>query len=303
MPRGGSRWHAAALAVAALGLAGCPRYGVIDDGTSISWGPANGGKLINPQRLPRKGDGFYIPPRWAQRGNNWGTDEMMSLITYAGRRIAAAYPGAELAVADISPRRGGRTRWHASHQTGRDVDLVYFVTDDRGKPVQWNDMRKMDENGVTRPGVDPATGQQLPTYHFDVQRNWALVRAVLENPAADVQYIFVADWLKQKMIDYALSIGEPKDVVDTATYILHQPIGAAAHDDHFHVRIYCSASDAQEGCEDYGRMWWTRRDRKYIEHARRSLVATLPIPGAQLSQMPAMLSLSSLPFRGFVPRQ
>lgn len=104
------------LAGLALLLAGCPRHGIIDDGTSISYGPSNHGKLMRPARLPSRGDGYWIPPRWSQRGLHYGTDELVALVVHVGRRLARDSPGARVGVADLSLLRGGPSAWH---QIGR----------------------------------------------------------------------------------------------------------------------------------------------------------------------------------------
>ena len=103
-----------ALVVAAVTLTGCPQYGVIDDGSSISFGPSNRGTIINPARVPRRGVGFWSPPRWHKRGLRYGTDEMIALITHVGRHLHSQDRRAVLGVADISRKRGGPSAWLSS---------------------------------------------------------------------------------------------------------------------------------------------------------------------------------------------
>lgn len=50
LPRRPLRRLPLALICLALLLGGCPRHGLLDDGTSISYGPSNGGKLIPETR-------------------------------------------------------------------------------------------------------------------------------------------------------------------------------------------------------------------------------------------------------------
>lgn len=295
--RRGSVGRAALLAVVGLALAGCPRLGVIDDGSTLSYGPASGGRLINPDRLPRRGEGFHIPTRWATRGLNFGTDEMLLFIAHMGRAVTTEHPRSSIGIADISLAKGGPSAWHRSHQTGRDVDIVFFMTDSRGRPVAYEDMRHVGPDGVTRPAAG-AVG----TYKFDVARNWSLIRAAIENPVARVQFIFVYDPLRQLLLDHARAQGESADLIAQASHILRQPAGAAPHDDHFHMRIYCAGSDRVHGCEDTGPLRWVKRDMKYVEGSRHTLVSALPVPQPELANVRAMLSLSSLPFRGFRPK-
>jgi penicillin-insensitive murein endopeptidase len=287
-----SVWPARLGVLAALAcLAGCPQYGLLDDGTSISYGPSNRGKLMSPVRLPRSGEGYVIPPRWAARGLNWGTEEMVALITHTGRRLSTERPDAMLGVADLSPARGGPSAWHRSHQTGRDADLLFFVKDEQGKPVHLDRMVHFDADGTAHlPGEH---GDK--TVHFDVAQNWLLVRALMENPVAEVQYIFVFEPLRQLLLDHARTLGEPDELILQAGFVLHQPGDSAPHDDHFHVRIYCSLADRMAGCHDRGALRWTKKDYKY---GPRRIQTMTPIAQntAITAPMPAMIVLGAFPF-------
>lgn len=277
-------------------LTACPKHGMVDDGTSISWGPSNRGKLMNPDRLPPRGTGYYIPPRWNKRGLAWGTDEMTQMIVYVGRQIDARYPGARLSVADISLRRGGPSAWHRSHQTGRDVDLLFFARNTKGNPVYLDRMAHFQADGTSKPAKD-ATGAFLPTVRFDDARNWFLIRTLMENPVAEVQYVFMFRGLKQRLLDYARRRGEPPDIIAKASYIMRQPGDSAIHDDHMHVRIYCSRTDREVGCRDRGRLRWTKKWRKYSGGSPYMARARLPrkkLRSMGVARMPAMLVMTAL---------
>jgi penicillin-insensitive murein endopeptidase len=286
-----------AVVVALVLLAGCPRYGLVDDGTSISYGPSNRGKLINPALLPTTGEGHVIPTRWARRGLSYGTDELVALIIHAGRRIHGERPGARLAVADLSRRRGGPSAWHRSHQTGRDADLLFFATDDRGNPVRLESMPRFGADGRAVLAVEGEPAQPgAQVLRFDVERNWMLVRALLQSPIAEVQYIFVYEPLKQLLLAHALAKGEPEELLAQATFVLQQPGDSLPHDDHFHVRIYCSLSDRMMGCHDRGALRWTKKVYKYgSERAVQSAVPAA-MRAALATPMPAMMALGVFPF-------
>ena len=259
-----------------LALTGCPQYGVMDDGTSLSHGSSNDGRLLGAAKLPTSGSGYWIPALWKRRGLNYGTDELIAVIEYAGKKLAAQYPGARFGVADLSRRHGGRSAWHRSHQSGRDADLLFLATDKRGKPVINSSMRDFYANGTTRPArVAPAWRQTPSVLRFDIERNWYLVKTLIENPIAPIQYIFVADWLKQLMLDHAEARGEPHGLIVAAGYILHQPGDSAPHDDHYHVRILCATSDRDAGCSDRGWLRWAKKDSKYRGRISRIHVAEL----------------------------
>jgi len=247
-------------------IVGCASIGRIDDGTSLAYGYHNEGRLVNGVQLPSAGDGYLVPQTWAKRGNNWGTEELVGLIVRTGRRLVEEIPETPLFVADLSPPRGGPSRWHHSHQTGRDADLLFFARDPLGRPLPPPpQMPVFLEDGKTADG----------TMVFDVARNWKLVKALIEDPATDVQYLFIYQPLADMMLLHARAIGEPTDVVARASALLKQPGDSLKHDDHLHVRIYCPASDRPLGCRDRGPLRWLKKVYKYLAGIRR-LEALLP---------------------------
>lgn len=225
-----------------LGLAACAELGVVGDGTTVSWGPPNQGVLIDGARLPTVGDGYWVPPRWAARGTQWGTDELVDTIAHVGRAVAAAHPGSRLVVGDLSIRGGGESAHHRSHQTGRDVDLVLFARDAAGNPVESIEMRHYGADGKTTDAGEPLW--------FDEARTWTAVRALVEAPGPGVANVFLYAPLRDRVLDHARQSGAPDAVIDLAGAVLAQPSDSAKHDDHLHVRVFC-ADDVT--CTDYAR--------------------------------------------------
>jgi penicillin-insensitive murein endopeptidase len=242
----------APLLVVAAGA--CAQLGPISDGTSVSRGWTNRGEILDAVALPIRGDGYLVPPAWAGRGLNWGTEELVGLLVRAARRVRLDSPDATVYVADLSPRRGGPSAWHKSHQTGRDADVLFFALGADGRPAP-------APSAMVPFGDDllAADGRR-----FDVARNWLLVRALLEDPAVEVQFLFISTGLKQRLLDHAIEIGEPPDVIERAAALLLQPGDAPPHDDHLHVRIYCPASDRTLGCHDRGPFRWLKKGHKYL---------------------------------------
>ncbi len=257
------------LAVAALLAAtGCAQLGTVTDGSSLARGYCNDGHLVNGLRLPRQGDGYLIPRTWQERGNNWGTDELVALVVRAARRVQSESPGALLYVGDFSQEHGGLSPFHRSHQTGRDADLIFFASDESGAPQRVpTGMYRFGDDGWTR---------RAPRLQFDVVREWLLVRALLEDPVVDVQHLFISAPLRQMLLDHAEKLGEPRELVERARLILQQPIDALPHDDHLHLRIFCPVSDRTLGCRDRGPLRWFKKTYKYL--TARKLVAELPEP-------------------------
>ena len=105
------------------------------------------------------------------------------------------------------------------------------------------------------------------TLRFDTARNWALVRALLEDPGVEIQYLFVHNNLRRAMLQHAHAVGDDADLVDRADALLRQPGDSLPHDDHLHVRIYCSAADRPYGCRDQGPVRWWKKRYKYMPPA------------------------------------
>jgi penicillin-insensitive murein endopeptidase len=200
------------------------------------------GSLERGAVLPKRGAGFRVMPKTLARKARYGTEELVRLVEEAAAAVRRKDRGALLAVADLSRRRGGAFEHHGSHQSGRDVDLAFFMRDGKGGPAVPTDFVAFDRNGYS---VDPPMA-----YRFDAARNWALVAALLSSKRAEVQWIFVAEHLKRILLDRADSAGADPALVARARRALRQP-GAKSHWDHFHVRIRCPA-DGGESCRDWG---------------------------------------------------
>jgi penicillin-insensitive murein endopeptidase len=251
------------LALLALGLAamlGCATPRHFTDYTSVSVGRTNAGRIHRPAKMPTRGPGFEIPKTWRDRGNNFGTDELVALIERAAA-VVRAQRKVTLGVADLSALRGGDTPWHSSHHSGRDVDLIFYSVDERGKSLPPPQVEMVAFDGEGNPFVPKSlakTGYTEPTWQqrrFDTARNWALVEALLSDPAVRVQWIFVSTPLENRLLQWAKRQDRPAWLIEYARQVMKQPSLAAPHDDHFHVRIYCSRADRERGCEDTGPIW------------------------------------------------
>jgi penicillin-insensitive murein endopeptidase len=250
-------------------LVGCAGPGLLTDGTSVSFGAHSRGVLRDGRRLPPRGEGYVIPENWRKRQSNYATDELVGAVVRAARRVARERPGAMLGVADLSRKGGGESPEHRSHHSGRDVDLHLYSTDADGKPLPPPALY-MERYGPDGTGlgvaVAPPPGETVaigPPRRFDAQRNWHLVRALLEDPVADVQWIFVATSLEERLLAYAQAAGEPPRLIAHASEVMHQPLDSGGHNDHYHVRIYCPPGDQGLGCQERGPPRWRKKLLKY----------------------------------------
>jgi penicillin-insensitive murein endopeptidase len=242
-----------ALTWLALGLLGACGLAPLPDGVT-SLGSANRGALLAGQELPQSGPGFER----ANPGDDtrYAAPLLLSALMRAARSVADVYPGTHpLRVGDLSARWGGDHSRHGSHRSGRDADILFYLLDEHGRSIPGSGFFAFDERGV---------GQyQGRIVFFDTARNWQLVRALLADERALVQWIFCADGIKARLLAYAAVHERDPRVLLRAAYVLHQPSSGNPHPDHFHVRISCSADERARGCVDDGPVWpWWRNDHE-----------------------------------------
>ena len=215
---------------------------------SVSCGSANRGALANSAQIEDQGVGFVRPETWRKRGFNQGTDELVELMRRVAAKVASDHPGAVLGIADLSKPGGGAVRFHRSHQSGRDVDLLYYALDDTNQPmVPDNLMPVYTSKGRAYYSKAPTWRTDIPVRYFDLARNWALVAALIADPGAEVTHIFVARAIKSWLLKYAAKAGAPAELIARARVVLSAPRNASSHNDHAHVRIACSSADIRAG--------------------------------------------------------
>jgi len=224
------------------------------------------GVLSDPVELPRKGEGFeWFNPA----GNHFGTRELVDAIQFAASEVARQRPGSpRLMVGDLSGRRGGRLPHHASHRTGRDADLLFFTSSLSGAPVPSAGFLQFGPDGLA--SLHPK--KSGPYVQLDIERNWLLVKALVEAPGPGVTWLFVSRPIEALLTEYAFARGEDPVVVWHAENVMLQPRNALPHDDHFHLRIACSPDMEVRGCEGGGPQWpwlpgspaWNGNDEELI---------------------------------------
>lgn len=196
---------------------------------SKSIGSPTDGHLINGVHLA---DAPYlrIYPVYSGTDVRWGTDTLVGLVDRAAKSVRKQFPDAVLSVGQLSKNGGGEVDRHASHESGRDADVGFYVKNASGKPILADHMVAFLGDG---------TAPSWPGAHFDDARNWALVSAIVSDPHARVTHLFVATPIRERLLSYAAKIGASPTIRTKAAEVLAQPRGALPHDDHFHVRIAC----------------------------------------------------------------
>ncbi len=237
-----------------------------------SVGSPTDGHLFGGSRLADAPHLRFLPA-YASEDARWALGTLVALVDRSGRAVRRLFPDAVLSVGHLSRRGGGDIDRHASHESGRDADLSFYIRSQTHHPLYSDHMVSFRGDG---------TAPSWPGAIFDDARNWALVSAIVQDPHARVTYIFVAAPLRARLLAFAQHIGAPLAVRNRAAELMVQPRGSLPHDDHFHVRIGCPSG--MNACVELP----TPRRTQHMLAARRSHPQhPRPEPRATLHAEPA----------------
>jgi penicillin-insensitive murein endopeptidase len=200
---------------------------------SLSGGYPNEGWQLRGKRLRPTHD---LRVREPSRERVYGHPALVLMLGRSAHDVATAAPGSVLLVGDLSSKEGGPLPGHRSHQSGRDADVAFYVTDLHGKPLRSTEYVAFDGDGHSKDG--------RPLL-FDDERNWLLVQSWARDRRAGLSHIFVSWPLRERLLKYARSKPRFAPYVLQATALLKQPEKGEAHDDHFHVRITCPKEEEE----------------------------------------------------------
>jgi len=220
-----------------------------------SIGTPTHGALSASVELPMSGPGF----RWYNpMGHHYGVPRLVDAVASAAADVERQRPGgAPLMVGDLSRRTGGKIPRHASHRTGRDVDLLFYTETTAGEPIPSPGFVNFGPDGLAFVPNDRGGGRYI---RLDLARQWLLIKALLNAPQANVQWMFVSLPVEALITDYARARGEDFELVWHAETVMLQPRDALPHDDHLHLRTACTPDEAVSGCEGGGPYWpWLPR--------------------------------------------
>ncbi len=179
----------------------------------MSLGSPSGGLLLNGMRMPESDRWELVDPAHA-----WGTRETIDYLTTAIDAVHAAFPNTpKLHIGHISGKNGGHLRPHISHQSGRDVDISFFYSDESSG---WY--------------------ARARAKNLDVARTWAFVRALVIE--TDVEMILIDHSIQRLLREHALAKGEDPAWVHglfaggggRRAIIRHAP----GHATHLHIRFF-----------------------------------------------------------------
>ena len=215
-----------------------------------SIGVPHGGVQTSAVELPRRGEGFV---RYrSQSPHYWGNPRLVQALQAAAAAVAKELPGgAPLFIGDLSARHGGKIPGHRSHRTGRDADLLFYVTTPAGAPLPSPGFVHFESDGLAI--VD---GKARPEFvRLDLERQWLLIKSLITSHETAVQFMFVSRAIEALIIDYARARGEPLELTWRAETVLLEPLDSTAHDDHIHLRIACTPQESVFGCDGGGPYW------------------------------------------------
>ncbi len=193
-----------------------------------SVGESDNGKLVNGMQMPR-GRGYYR--RRPTRA--WGANHTIYHTRRAIQVVRARFPKAhDLAIGDISSRKGGKLARHKSHQNGRDIDIGFYFT--------------------KRPKGYPKSFIRGTKSNLDMRANFALMKALIDTAGSPsgVEKIFLDYELQEIFYKWAKKRGVKQSTLDrmfqypkgrgsTGALIRDEP----GHHDHYHVRFKCPEGD------------------------------------------------------------
>lgn len=194
-----------------------------------SIGSPTEGHLVGGSRLS-DAPHVRIVPAYGQGDVRWGVENLVGALDRAGRAVRKQFADSVLSVGHLSKPGGGELDRHASHESGRDADVGFYVRDQKGKPIYADHFVAFKGDG---------TAPSWPGAQFDDARNWAFISSIVGDGHARVTHIFVSTPIRQRLLGYAAKIGAPGNLRVRASELMAQPHGALPHDDHFHIRVAC----------------------------------------------------------------
>ncbi len=197
------------------------------DKMSLSIGHPNEGFQLRAKRLTSSRE---LQVRKSSRERVYGYPSLVLMLHRSARDVAKAAAGSVLLIGDLSAKSGGPLSGHHSHQSGRDADVGFYVTNLEDRPVPSQEFVAFDGEGKSKDGSG---------VRFDDRRNWLLVESWAKDRRAGLAHVFVSDPLRARLLRYARQHPRHAPFVDKAAALLQQPENGEPHDDHFHVRISC----------------------------------------------------------------
>ncbi len=228
--------------------ADAPQIGLLPDEAadiSRSVGTVTEGWLANSERVIPNEKMLFLEVH-QERGLHYTSTFLKHLMEKTAEYVWDRHQS-PLLMGNFGAPGGGDIPYSVSHNSGRDADLAFHMLAPSGNVWVPKSFVEFDENGQW---VDASTGG---VYRFDVARNWTVIEGLLTHHEGQIQMIFVSNGLRRLLLNHAAAIKAPPAIISDAARVLVQPGGALPHNDHFHIRVFCSVVDIESGCEETGR--------------------------------------------------
>ncbi len=219
---------------------------LLEGSVSTSLRNPNDGALEGGVPLPLRASGLVFNPT-RDPTHRHGTVEVVQALVRAAGIVAEELGGQPVFVNDLSLPRGGPIPRHSSHQSGRDVDVFFYLLDEAGTPATPVGAF-LDPTGHGVDFKNLQDGSDDVALRLDVPRTWRFVQGLIEDQEAHLQRIFVAEHLRALLLAHAKTTGASPSTVQRFSEMTCQP--SYPHDDHFHFRFFCTAEDIAHGCRD-----------------------------------------------------
>lgn len=229
---------------------------------STSMGGPSNGSIRGAVSLPEIGPGFRSNERRPNATAHFGTVELVRALMRAAAVVHEELPGSEAVINDLGFAEGGPIPHHGSHQAGRDVDVLFYYLDRDGQPWPAKGV-PVDLRGRGWDFGDLSDPRDDVRVHIDLPRTWRFIAALIEHDLGAeetlLQRIFIAEHVRTLLLGQAERVRAPSPVRERFEALTCQP--SHPHDDHFHLRFFCSAEDLEGGCADSPPMYPWRRDQ------------------------------------------
>lgn len=173
-----------------------------------------------------------------ERGIAYATTEFIQLLDHTARVMHKKYPETIMYLGNLGLRDGGDIPYSISHNSGRDGDIAFYMKDENGAFYHPQNMYKMNRRFQAKAN---------PNITFDLEKNTTLIETLLTQNVAPIQFIFVVRHLRSAIRRELVARGATEELLMRFDATVAEQ---AAHDDHFHIRIYCSDNDICAGCND-----------------------------------------------------
>jgi penicillin-insensitive murein endopeptidase len=206
----------------------------------------NDGSLVGGVALPLRAPGLRFNPA-RDSAARYGTVEVVRALLEAAARVDRELGGLPVTINDLSLEAGGPIAHHRSHQSGRDVDALFYQLGPDGEPIE-SVGAFFDPSGQGVDFRDLANPDDDIPLTLDVARTWLFLQGLIESEHAQLQSVLVAEHLRALLLDHARRVDVPAETIQRFEALTCQP--TYPHDDHFHFRFFCTADDIAKGCRD-----------------------------------------------------